>query len=343
MIQIDNKVPEMDGTKLAHFPLQQLIESDVPVVVKGFARSWPMVQAGLESPQAAMNYLLRFYNGSPLVAYIGTAEIDGQFGYNDDLTGLNFASERLKLDDFFQHIEQHLSEQKPPAFYIGSTTVDACLPGFRDANDLVRQSENLEQFAPLASIWLGNRTVARAHFDKSHNIACSLVGKRRFILFPPEQVANLYPGPLEPTPGGQVVSMVDFYHPDHTRYPSFREALKVAQVADLDPGDVLFYPALWWHQVEAQAPFNAMVNYWWNPSPAFMDTPMNTLLHGILSLRDRPDSEKQAWRALFDYYLFGPAETPRAHLPEHARGALAELDTLSARRLRAQLLQRLNR
>ena len=86
-----------------------------------------------------------------------------------------------------------------------------------------------------------------------------------------------------------------------------------------------------------------MVNYWWNPSPAFMDTPMNTLLHGMLSLRDRPDSEKQAWRALFDFYLFGDPELPRAHLPEQARGALAELDTLSARRLRAQLMQRLNR
>jgi hypothetical protein len=44
-----------------------------------------------------------------------------------------------------------------------------------------------------------------------------------------------------------------------------------------------------------------------------MDTPMNTLLHGLLSLRDRPDFEKQGWKALFDYYLFGPADQAGAH------------------------------
>ncbi|MCK7598640.1 cupin-like domain-containing protein [Microbulbifer sp. CAU 1566] len=347
MIEIKNKVPVkvpvIDGSDLTQLPLQQLLDADKPVVMKGFARNWPLVQAGLESPQAAMRYLEQFYNGSPLVAYIGAPEIDGQFGYSADFSGLNFSSERISLSDFLQHVENNLDEDAPPSFYIGSTTVDACLPGFRAGNDLLSRCESLARFAPLASIWLGNRTLARAHFDKSHNIACSLVGRRRFTLFPPDQVANLYPGPLELSPGGQVVSMVDFRNPDYTRYPNFAEALKVAQVADLEPGDVLFYPALWWHQVEALAPFNVMMNYWWNPSPAFMDTPMHTLLHGILSLRDRPQSEKLAWRALFEYYLFGDAELPRAHLPEHARGALEELDTLSARRLRAQLLQRLNR
>jgi len=74
-----------------------------------------------------------------------------------------------------------------------------------------------------------------------------------------------------------------------------------------------------------------------------MDTPMNTLLHGLLSLRDRPDHEKQAWRAMFDHYVFGPADQARAHLPEPAQGELAPLDAMSARRLRAKILQRINR
>jgi hypothetical protein len=177
----------------------------------------------------------------------------------------------------------------------------------------------------------------------SNNIACSLVGTRRFTLFPPEEAANLYPGPLEPTPGGQVVSMVDLHAPDFSRYPRFKQALAAAQIAELEPGDVLFYPALWWHEVEALAPFNVMINYWWNTSPAFMDTPQNTLLHALLSLRDRPESEKRAWQQLFDYYVFGPPDRPRAHLPERAQGNLAPMDEMKARRLRAYLLQRLNR
>ena len=111
----------------------------------------------------------------------------------------------------------------------------------------------------------------------------------------------------------------------------------------MEPGDALIYPALWWHQVEALDPFNAMINYWWNTSPSFMDTPQNTLLHALLSLRDRPEHEKQGWRALFDYYVFGPAGQAAAHLPEAARGDLAPMDTQRARGLRAALLRRLNR
>ena len=90
--------------------------------------------------------------------------------------------------------------------------------------------------------------------------------------------------------------MVDLRAPDFERYPRFRDALAAAQVAELEPGDVLVYPALWWHNVEARDPFNVLMNYWWNDAPAFMDSPMNTMLHGLLSLRDRPEAEKEAWR-----------------------------------------------
>jgi hypothetical protein len=174
-------------------------------------------------------------------------------------------------------------------------------------------------------------------------VACCLVGRRRFVLFPPAQVANLYPGPLEPTPGGQVVTMTDIDNPDFDRFPGLREALDAAEVAHLEPGDALYYPAMWWHQVDALETFNVMVNYWWNVVPDYVDTPQNTLLHALLSLRDRPEAEKRAWRAMFDYYVFGPADRAAAHLPEAARGNLAPLDERKSRRLRAVLLRRLNR
>jgi hypothetical protein len=194
---------------------------------------------------------------------------------------------------------------------------------------------------PLASIWIGNRTVAAAHYDMSNNIACCMVGRRRFTLFPPDQVANLYPGPLEPTPGGQVVSMVDFDAPT-SRVSAVPDALAAAQVADLEPGDVLVYPALWWHQVEALDPFNVLINYWWNAAPGFMDTPMNTLLHGLLSLRDRPDFEKQGWKACSTTTSSAPPTGRRAPARSRARRP-GPMDDRKARRLRAYLLNRLNR
>ena len=119
------------------------------------------------------------------------------------------------------------------------------LPGLRVENDLAFDHPMFAPNPPIVSIWIGNRTIASAHYDMSNNIACCVVGRRRFTLFPPEQIENLYPGPLEPTPGGQVVSAWSISAiPISSAIPRFREALAAGEMAELEPGDVLFYPAL---------------------------------------------------------------------------------------------------
>ncbi len=340
---LDAAPPVETVTSRAEIDLAALLEGQQPVLFKGLARDWPLVRAGLEGPDAAMAYLKRFYRGRPVAGYVGAPEIKGRFFYNDDVTAMNFRAESVALDAFLDRIRKHLDDAQAPSFYVGSTDLDGYLPGLRAENGLAIDEAAFGPSPPVVSIWIGNRTTAATHYDMSNNIACCMVGRRRFTLFPPEQVHNLYPGPLEPTPGGQVVSMVDLHAPDLTRYPRFTQALAAARVVEMEPGDVLFYPALWWHQVDALDAFNVLINTWWTGAPRFMDTPQNTLLHGLLSLRDRPDSEKRAWRELFDYYVFGPADRAAAHLPEHAQGPLGPLDEMKARRLRALLLNRLNR
>ena len=343
MAGIVQKTEELKGIAPDAIPFDDLFARQHPVILKGVARDWPLVRHGLHSPLEAIRYLTSFYQGQPIVGYVGAPEIKGRFHYNADAKTLNFSAERTRLDTFLDRIVAHRDDPDAPSFYIGSTDVDAYLPGLRVENDLKLDHPAFAGTPPTVSIWMGNHTIASAHWDMSNNIACCMVGGRRFTLFPPEQIENLYPGPLEPTPGGQVVSMVDFASPDLKRFPRFADAMKAGQVAELEPGDILVYPALWWHHVEALGSFNAMINYWWNAVPAFVDTPMNTLLHAMLSLRSRPEAEKQSWRAMFDYYIFGPSDRPVAHLPEAARGALAPLDEIGARRLRAMLINKLNR
>lgn len=323
--------------------LNALIDEGRPIILKGAARDWPLVQAGLESPEAAAALLRAADGGKPVVVYVGDPAINGRFHYTADATAMNFTSERAPLAGVLDRLFALGDGADAPALYVGSTDIDLYLPGLRVANDIVPADGTFTDHPPLTSIWIGNRTVAATHWDMSNNMAVCVAGHRRFTLFPPDRVANLYPGPIEPTPAGQVVSMVDPRAPDFDRYPRFADALAAAEVADLEPGDVLVYPALWWHHVEALAPFNILVNYWWNSVPTFHDSPMTTLLHGLLSLRGRPDSEKQAWRAMFDHYLFGPSELATAHLPAAAHGPLATLDTMTARRLRAMIANRLNR
>jgi hypothetical protein len=333
----------IEGLDAATLPVSDLIADGRPAVLRGLARDLPIVAAGRQGPEHAIAWLRQFDGGRPVTAYVGAPAIGGRFGYTEALDGLNFARERGPLGDYLDRLRDGLEDAAAPAIYIGSTDIDQYLPGLRTEAVLPFGDPQLAATPPLVSAWIGNRTTAATHYDISNNMASCLIGRRRFTLFPPSAGANLYPGPLDPTPAGQVVSMVDLRSPDLDRYPRFADALEQAEVAELEPGDVLIYPALWWHNVEALDAFNVMINYWWNPSPAFIDTPQNTLLHALLSLRDRPQGEKDAWRHLFDYYVFGDPERAGAHLPPHARGALAPLDEMGARRLRAQLLQKFNR
>ena len=267
MVKIERKTRVLEGISADAIPYEMLMREERPTILKGVARDWPLTIKGIESPKVAMDYISGFYQGRPVVGYTCAPHLNGRYFYNDDVSGLNFQRQRVPLGDFLDLIRNELGSPESPSYYIGSTDADLYFPGFRDDNDLVLNDPMFERNAPIVSLWIGNRTTATAHYDMSNNIACCIVGHRRFTLFPPEQVANLYPGPLEPTPGGQVVSMVDFQNPDLEQHPRFKDALAAAEVAELEPGDALFYPALWWHHVEALSDFNTLVNYWWNTSP----------------------------------------------------------------------------
>ena len=302
-----------------------------------------MVQAGQQSAESARNYLAKFYQGRPVVGFKGKPEINGVFHYTEDKSALNFEAVRVNLLSFIDKMLGIEPELQGSSFYVGSTDLDVFLPGLSDTHQILPENKLFKRHKPVSSIWIGNQTTASAHYDLSNNIACCVAGRRRFTLFPPNQIENLYPGPLELTPAGQVVSMVDFRNPDLRQHPKFKKAKAAAQVAEMEPGDILVYPAMWWHQVEALDPFNILINFWWNETPDYFDTPMLTLQHAFLSLRSRPDHEKRAWKELFEYYIFSDLENASAHIPDTAKGILGPIDAQKARRLRASLLSRLNR
>ena len=114
-------------------------------------------------------------------------------------------------------------------------------------------------------LWIGNAAKVATHNDPVDNIAIVAAGRRRFTLFPPYAEADLYMGPVKPTPAGTPVSMVHVTAPDFDRYPRFARALARAEEAELSPGDGIYIPRDWFHHVEALETFNVLVNYWWGP------------------------------------------------------------------------------
>lgn len=316
---------------------ETILGSTEPLVLRGFGADWPIVKAGKESAQAAVNYLQQVWNGRPITTCRGAPETQGRIYYDTAMTGFNFEATRGDFAAFIQEILDEARAAEPRALYMPSTDIATWFPRFAE-----EQPAGLDHLQPIKLLWAGNQTRIAAHYDFPDNIACSVVGRRRFTLFPPEQVTNLYPGPMEFAPGGQEISMVDLHAPDFEAFPKFREALKHAQVAELEPGDALFLPGMWWHHVDGLDAFNVLYTHWWRSSPGYMGRPTNALLLGILSLRGLSHEQRQAWRALFDHFVFNPDPEDIQNIPEAVQGMLKlPMDELSARKLRAELLNRL--
>jgi hypothetical protein len=312
-----------------------------PAILRGLVRNWRAVREFLDSPVSLVRYLKSLDSGMVVDALMTPPDADGQIAYNAAMDGFNFHRNRLPLTEIAAQVLRYAQFPKPPAVAAQSALIRDSLPGFAAENPLP-----LFDAAILPRIWLGNRITTPTHVDEWNNVACAVAGRRRFTLFPPEQVANLYIGPLDFAPTGAAMSMVNLRNPDFARYPRFKDALAAAQTAELGPGDALFIPPLWWHHVESLEPFNVLVNYWWHDSlgaAAEADSAFDALLHGILSIRGLPPESRRAWSAFFEQYVFGEASRAILHIPPQRHGILGGLSEERSRALRAHLANKLNR
>ncbi len=323
---------ERSGVSPDAIPLD-VQRSPVPLVLKGLVSDWPCVAAATQGNSALLDYLEEFSANRDVLAFRAAANSRGRIFYNEDLNGFNFDRITTTLETLFTKWRARSDQD---CLYLGSTNVDSYLPGFRASNEIA-----IANASPLVSIWMGNPTRIAAHFDIPNNIACVVTGRRRFTLFPPEQLNNLYVGPIDFTPAGQAISLVDFENPDLERFPRFERAMQAASVAELQAGDALFIPSMWWHHVEAQDSLNVLVNYWWNSNASNADNPMNALIHALLTVKELPKEQRAAWQGLFEHYVFESDSHKVDHIPVERRGVLGDMDESTIRGLRNMLSKKL--
>ena len=320
---------------------RDVIDSGQPAVLRGLVKSWPIVEASGRSASRVLEDLRRFDSGTPVDAIMTPPEAHGRVFYDEAMNGFNFIRNRLPIAAVAEQVMRYGAFANPPAVAVQSAPIRDCLPGFAAENRLTLLDESVEP-----RIWLGNAITTPTHLDEWNNIGCVVAGRRRFTLFPPEQIANLYIGPIDFAPTGAPMSLVALHAPDFERFPRFRAALTAAVTAELAPGDAIYIPPLWWHHVESLEPFNVLINYWWHAVPGVAmgaESGFDCLIHSILNMRRLPPATRAAWRALFEHYVFGSPGEATGHIPSHRHGVLGQIAPADAARVREYLAQRLQK
>lgn len=311
------KPVEIEGVTPSNFA-QKVTNQYRPAVLKGFGRDWEIVKKAHKSDSDLIQYLTSLA-ADKLVNLVNLSKsTKGRMFYSEDLLGMNFKVAQASLS---QAIQAMLHRQAEDRFCVQCISVKEYFPQLeaRLSNPLVPKS------SPF--IWIGNDITVPAHFDEASNIAVVAAGKRRFTLFPPEQVKNLYIGPLDYTPAGQPVSLVNLRSPDLTRFPNYPIAFEHALSVELSPGDAIFIPSPWWHHVESLSPFNVLINYWWSGNYVSSALPFPMLMHALQAFNAMSDGQKKAWQAMLEHYLFDNDYDPAAHILDKSKGILGEPST----------------
>jgi hypothetical protein len=316
--------------------MREIAEPCRPVVLRQACIGWPVLEAAHRSVSDLADYLRSHDSGRKAEAFVGAPAIAGRYHYGENLEGFNFERETLSLDEGLARVARCADDPERGTVYMGSLPTSQYLPGFA--------AENRLPFLPVDAdprVWIGNASQVSCHYDTFDNLACVVAGRRRFTLYPPDAVGDLYVGPVDHTMAGPPVSLAAGSAPGDPRYPRFEAARARALTVELQPGDALYLPKLWWHQVEATEPFNLLVNFWWDAFRAGPDAPNSTMLLAMIAIAERPEPERAAWRAFFDHYVFRPHGHPLAHLPEERRGILGPLAEGNYGRIRAAVMQML--
>ncbi|MDV6329827.1 cupin-like domain-containing protein [Asticcacaulis sp. 201] len=323
-------IPVVTGIDRARFDAD-ILPAGQPVIMKGLVNDWPAVARARQSDAAVRDYLKAFATpGKAVPVSVLPPLFKGRFFYNDEVNGYNFTTDTRPLAALFDWLVENREREDFVTIYAQSVILSEYMPGFEDENRLSLLDTS---FGPR--MWIGNRVRTQTHFDPSHNIACLVAGRRRFTLFPPDQIDNLYPGPFDFAPGGVPVSMASLEDPDFERFPRLKDALEAGLQGDLEPGDAVFVPYAWWHHVQSREGFNILVNYWWNDAGSDWLSPNTALYAAILTLRDLPPAQKQVWRHILDRYVFDAPDEAVAHLPDSGKHGFGRMTQAVRDKLRA--------
>jgi hypothetical protein len=184
---------------------------------------------------------------------------------------------------------KHIFGSSPDRYYLSQVELVETAPGLAD--DFSFPAPDPQAAYEPVFFWIGSGgCVSRLHFDLAHNFAAQIVGSRRFRLYPPSESHRLY------------ASITSKFSPVSTLGDTPRESFPLFDPDGflevyLGPGDLLFLPGFWWHQVMTDEP-GIMITRFWNTPAMTRDRARLEPWAGLLLSRQFAAALEQA--ALFE-------------------------------------------
>jgi len=245
------KVPVYESLGADQF-LSEIHPSRKPAILRG-------TNIGICLGKWSAEYLVEQVGGKPVKIHVSET---GQMNF---LTK-NFQYKTLPFDQLVKRCSQDQQEEHflsaNEVYYLRSLGNDS---RGRDVASLelhypqLAQDVKIPDFIEADSIFSTVLRVASngvqlwTHYDVMDNLLIQVVGKKRAVLYSPEDLPFLY---LE----GDKSRVVEIDNPDLSEFPEFERATPWECI--MEPGDILFIPALWFHNMTSLN-FSVAVNVFW--------------------------------------------------------------------------------
>lgn len=196
-----------------------------PVVIEELTETWPARE------KWTLGYLKRVAGGIEVPLYDGQPSPGRQYQYAH--------TARMTLGAYVDRLEAGEHDLR-----IFSLNILSALPPL--AKDFSFPDIGLKLFREVAFLFAGGagaRVPMHFDIDLPDLLLCHFGGRKRVMLFPPEQSRHLYRVPFS----FSSLRAVDFDNPDYARFPAL--ARLKGEVTELRHGDVLYIPAGYWHYI----------------------------------------------------------------------------------------------
>lgn len=239
----DNNIETVQSITLDEFQ-SSFISRRKPLIVCGGILDWQAVS--LWTPQ----YLGEALSDKDVKVAISDKNI---ISY-EPRHGSNVEYRQMKMKEAAGLISSNLRKDKK--YYITQHALDNFDPIL---NDFGIPSFADKSKSYLMNLWFGEAgNITPLHFDFPHNLLAQVYGRKQVKLFSPEDSEFLYPAYDEEL--SLHSRILDIDNPDYAEFPNFKNAKPY--VCTLRPGDVLFMPSGWWHQVYS-LDIAISINFWW--------------------------------------------------------------------------------